>query len=86
MYNNLFILYVCLFHELHVCLFYSFKELESAQETFVQLLGQLKPECKLQFLDWVHSEYSQTTAAGTHQANSELEELPDEPGTDCNLC
>lgn len=32
-------------------------ELESAQEAFVGLLGQIRPESKLKFLEWVCSEY-----------------------------
>ena len=47
------------------------QELEVAQGAFVHLLGQLKPECKLQFLAWVQLQYSSSTNAdsGTDQVN-----------------
>lgn len=34
------------------------KDLACAQEAFVQLLGQIRPDSKLPFLQWVHTEYN----------------------------
>lgn len=42
----------------------------------MQLLGQLRPECKLEFLGWVHKEYNPKVEPG----NGILEES--ESGTD----
>lgn len=56
------------------------QELESAQEAFVHLLGQVKPECKLGFLDWVHSEYSYSSKTDQVEMNGELQEETAEPG------
>ena len=63
----------------NVILFLS-QELECAQEAFVHLLGQLKPECKLVFLDWVHSEYSPSSTSEQISSDSELQEVSEEPG------
>ena len=50
------------------------QDIASAQEAFVHLLGQLQPECKLPFLEWVHNEYNPKVDPG----NGILEEP--EPG------
>ena len=61
--------------------YFPFQELESAQEAFVHLLGQLKPECKSQFLDWVHVEYSFSSKSEcTAVLNDGLDEISEEPG------
>ena len=45
----------------------------------MQLLGQLRQECKLEFLEWVHGEYNPKVELG----NGILEES--ESGTDLGI-
>ena len=45
----------------------------------MQLLGQLRPECKLEFLEWVHMEYNPKVEPG----NGTLEES--KSGTDSGI-
>ena len=45
----------------------------------MQLLGQLRPECKLEFLEWVHKEYNPRVEPG----NGVLEES--ESGADLGI-
>ena len=54
------------------------QELEVAQEAFVHLLGQLKPECKLQFLAWVQLQYSSSTNADS--STDEVNEISEGEG------
>ena len=56
------------------------QELESAQEAFVGLLGQIKMDSKLRFLEWVCREYNPVISStdGSGSANGVIEEEPGE--------
>ncbi len=56
-----------------------FKDLESAQESFVRFLGQLQQNCKIGFLEWVCKEYSLVPSA-LESDQYLLEEETEEPG------
>ncbi len=56
-----------------------FKDLESAQESFVRFLGQLQQDCKIGFLEWVCKEYSPVPSA-LESDQYLLEEETEEPG------
>ncbi len=57
------------------------QEVENAQEAFVSLLGQIKPESKLKFLEWVCHEYNPVISNGCGQNQGVIEEESTEPGT-----
>jgi len=40
------------------------QDLANAQEAFVHLLGQVNPECKIEFLEWVCREYNISVGPG----------------------
>jgi hypothetical protein len=58
------------------------QELENAQEAFVGLLGQIKMESKLKFLEWVCQEYNPAIAdvSGSGRGNGCIEEEQATPG------
>ena len=43
---------------------HTWQDLANAQEAFVHLLGQLNPECKIDFLEWVCREYNPSMEPG----------------------
>lgn len=58
-----------------------FQELETAQETFVRLIGQIKLDSKLKFLEWVCREYNPVISQdGSGRGNGVFEEEPEMPG------
>ena len=59
-----------------------FQELESAQEAFVSLIGQIRMDSKLKFLEWVCREYNPVISPGDggRGANGVIEEEPEAPG------
>ena len=59
------------------------KDLASAQTAFVQLLGQIRPDSKLQFLQWACTEYS--PGAAQPQSNAIMEEQ-EEGDCTCASC
>ena len=48
-------------HTMHT---HTWQDLANAQEAFVHLLGQLNPECKIDFLEWVCREYNPSMEPG----------------------
>ena len=61
---------------------YIFQEIENAQEAFVTLLGQIKSDHKLKFLNWVCQEYNPVVTSEPGDGRGyELLEEPEAPGT-----